>query len=569
MHSFSLGRRNSPGRRRRTLRAAAATVSMVAGLGLLTACGDDTPPTVNYLVDARISTYNPNTVSGNADGVLMAFSRVLPGFSFLGASGQVIPDHDIGTATVVPGPSLTVRYDFNPKAVFSDGNAITCDDLLLSWAAQSGRFGDFAPATTAGYRDITKVDCSAGARTATVTFAKGHDYRDWLGLFGAGTLLPSHVVARDAGVAGVVDPIRANNRDVMARIAKSWNSGFALRPGSVDPARLVSSGPYKIESFTTEGGLVLTRNEKWWGDPATTDRVVVWSTAAPENLPAGFDVVDIADGTLGERDGKSAADQLGSANAKVADPRRALGIDEIVLSTAGAFSDPVKRQAFASCVPRDDLTRRFGSGAQLWNLRFLSPADTLGSAINGEFGKRYQRADLPRARQLAAQRPLKVRLAYRGRDARNKAMVAAIADSCKQAGITVTDTASPTTTVGDLGRTVDALLLTSGVSFAAAGANDPARTSYQLRGGDPLNIGDFRDPPTSAAIDQLAATVNAEDRLRLARTVENVAWRDVASIPLFATPRQQGFASTVGSVVPSAARSGTGWNMDRWKVSKR
>ncbi|GAB18262.1 hypothetical protein GOEFS_050_00400 [Gordonia effusa NBRC 100432] len=564
MHSISKGRRG-----RRALRAATFAASVVAGLGLVTACGDDTPPTINYLVDARISTYNPNTVSGNADGVLMAFARVLPGFSFLGASGQVIPDHDIGTASVVPGPSLTVRYDFNPKAVFSDGDAITCDDLLLSWAAQSGRFSDFAPATTAGYRDIANVDCTAGARTATVTFAKGRDYRDWLGLFGAGTLMPSHVVARQAGVADVVKPIQSNNRDVIAKLAKAWNTGFTLRPGAVDPKLLVSSGPYKVDSFTSEGGLVLTRNEKWWGDPASTDRVVVWSTSSPENFPGGFDVVDIADGTLAERDGKPVADQLRPANVKVADPRRALGVDEIVLSTSGVFANAVARHAFASCVPRDDLTRRFGASAQLWNLRFLSPADTLGSAINGEFGKRYQRADLPRTRQLAAQRPLKIRLAYRGRDSRNKAMVAAIAESCKQAGITVTDTASPTTTVGDLGRTVDGLVLTSGVSFAAAGANDSARTSYQLRGGDPLNIGDFRDPPTSAAIDQLAVTVNAEDRLRLARSIETAAWREMASIPLFATPRQQGLAPSVGSVVPSAARSGTGWNMDRWKVSKQ
>lgn len=544
----------------------AAGVGLLTGLSLVTGCGDDGPPTVNYLVDARLSTYNANTVSGNSDGVLMAFTRVLPGFSFLGSAGQVIPDHDIGTATVVPGPTLTVRYDFNPKAVFSDGHAMTCDDVLLSWAAQSGKFDGFAPATTAGYRDITGVDCTAGARTATVTFAKGRDYRDWLGLFGAGTLMPSHVVARDAGVPDVVGPIRSKNRAALARIATSWNTGFTLRPGAIDPARFVSSGPYVISSFTAADGLVLERNDKWWGDRATTDRIVVWSSSSTQR-PSGFDVVDVADGAVPTADGKTAAEQLTPAQVTPADPARALGVDEIVLRTSGVFAAAAARQAFASCVPRDALTRQFGAGAQQWNLRFVGPADTLASAINGEFGKRYQRADLARSRALRGERPLTVRMAYRGRDTRSKAIVAAITASCTQAGITVTDVASPTTTATDLGRSVDAMLLTSGVSFAAAGASDPSRSSYQLRGGDPLNIGDFRDPATSSAVDQLAVTVNAEDRLRLTRTVENNAWQEMASIPLFATPRQQGYAPSLVNVVPSAARSGTGWNMDRWQVA--
>ena len=71
-----------------------------------------------------------------------------------------------------------------------------CDDLLLALAAMSGRFPGFTPATTAGYRDVRHVDCRAGAKTATVVFAAGRVYRDWLSLFGAGTLLPAHVVAR-------------------------------------------------------------------------------------------------------------------------------------------------------------------------------------------------------------------------------------------------------------------------------------------------------------------------------------------------------------------------------------
>ncbi|MBP0645514.1 ABC transporter substrate-binding protein, partial [Mycobacterium tuberculosis] len=70
---------------------------VLAGLvmiGVVAACGDDQPPTLDYLTDARLSTANANTVAGNADGALMLTGRVLPGFSYLGASGQVTPDRD-------------------------------------------------------------------------------------------------------------------------------------------------------------------------------------------------------------------------------------------------------------------------------------------------------------------------------------------------------------------------------------------------------------------------------------------------------------------------------------------
>lgn len=561
------------------MRVGGVLVAAITGFGLLTACGSGEPPTVNYLVDAKFSTYNPNTPGGNADGMLMPLTRVLAGFSLLGPAGQVIPDRDVGTVTPVPGPSLTLRYDFNPKAVFSDGHAMTCDDVVLSWAAQSGRFDGFTPATTAGYRDIESVTCTPGARSATVAFAKGRAYRDWISLFGAGALLPAHVVARDAGVANVVDPIKTRNRDSLAAIAKSWNTGFALHPGQFDAARFLSSGPYVVAEFTSDGELLLKRNEKFWGDVASTPNVTVWSAASgPSHRPAtgGYDVVDVADGAVASVDGKPATESLGPAAVSLADPRRALGVDQIVLQSKGVFAEPSVRQAFASCVPRDQLTQRFGRGAQMWNLRFLSPADQLASAINSEFGKRFLRADLARARQLLGARPaqpdgkpagpVRVRMAYRGPDERRAGITAAIVDSCKGVGITVVDAASDTTTTTDLGRTVDAMLVASGASFAAAGANDPARGSYQLRGGDPLNIGDFRDPPTTGAVDALAVTTNAEDRLRLARSIETAAWRDLASIPLFATPRQQGFSAEVRNIVPGAARSGTGWNMDRWQV---
>jgi ABC-type transport system substrate-binding protein len=69
---------------------------------------------------------------------------VLTGFTFHGPDGQVLADHDFGTVSVVGREPLVLDYQIADDAVYSDGKPITCDDMVLAWAAQSGRF----PAST-------------------------------------------------------------------------------------------------------------------------------------------------------------------------------------------------------------------------------------------------------------------------------------------------------------------------------------------------------------------------------------------------------------------------------------
>ncbi|MEO9328591.1 ABC transporter substrate-binding protein [Gordonia aurantiaca] len=562
-------------RQRGVRRVLSLFVGLVAGAGVVTACGDGGPPTIDYVVDARISGYNANTVEGNADGVLMATSRLLPGFSLLGPQGQVIPDRDVGTVTEVPDRVPTLRYEFAPEAKFSDGVALDCDDLMLAWAAMSGRFPGFTPATTAGYRDIEAVECAPGDKTVTVRFASGRKYQDWLSLFGAGTMLPAHIVARDAGLGDVVDAIKGRDRAAIARIATAWNTGFALTFGPVDHDRFPASGPYRIDRYSRSGGLVLVPNDEWWGDPPATSRIVIWGrgTDATRRLPDGrFDVVDVTAGIVGsEIAGSPGADGPPS-------PSRAVSVEQIVLAARGVFGDARMRQAFASCIPRQDLAKDFSNGAQVWNLRVLVPADNLAGTMNGELGQNYGKPDPERARTLlreatgqgsqGAVRPRTVRLGYLAPTERWSNMAAAIAASCKDAGFVVEDVSSPEMQVDALGKDVDAMIVAAGSSFAAAGAADPARDAYALRGGDPLDLSGIRDPQISRGVDQYAVTFAEPERLRLARSIENAAWSVMPSVPLFASPRVRQWKDRIGGVVPGLARNGTGWNMDRWTIDR-
>ncbi|EGD56044.1 ABC transporter substrate-binding protein [Gordonia neofelifaecis] len=563
--------------RPRLRRAAALLAVGAAAGGLLVACGGDDRSDVDYLVDARVSSYNVNTVDGHADGALMALSRVLPGFNIVGPDGQIIADRDIGTVTPQPGGGLTLRYDFNPAAVYSDGTKLTCDDLFLAATAMSGTTPGFAAATNAGYRDIASVDCRPGESSATVAFAKGREYGQWNELFGAGTLLPAHVVARLAGVPNVVDPIRSGDKAAIAKIVKAWNTAFDMLPGAaIDEKTFVSAGPYRVESYSVDGGLKLIENDKWWGARPTSDTITVWPRGTDGDTAldgSKATVIDTADLALGDRvSGRaSATTPVDRSTLRETAP---LSVTQLVFEGRGVAADPLVRKALASCMPRDSLARRYGANGIVWNLRTASPSDPLGPSLNVQYGRRYPRSDVPRAKDLLSQRAVSdtgrrakptVRIGYLAKSPENADVVKMISDACTPAGFTIEDVSSPELSVNSLGTDVDALLLSDG-SFAASSTASGFPEAFALYGGDPLNLSKFRNAQVSEAITALAATRSDSARLPLLRTIETVAWDELPTIPLYGTVRARE-SSLVTHVVPGLGVSGTGWNMDRWGVS--
>ena len=140
--------------RRTTLLSAVLAVVGVLGL---TSCSETAADSIDYVVDGKLTTYNTNTVVGAASGGPAAFARVLTGFNYHGPDGQVVGDHDFGSISVVGRTPLILDYEIKAEAVYSDGKPITCDDMVLAWASQSGRFPWFDAANRAGYTDIASI----------------------------------------------------------------------------------------------------------------------------------------------------------------------------------------------------------------------------------------------------------------------------------------------------------------------------------------------------------------------------------------------------------------------------
>ena len=160
-------------RTRTLVRSMTFVAATAVAAGSLAACSESAEqvPSIGYAIDNSISTYNANTTAGSVSGAMAAFGRVLPGFTFTGPAGAPVSDTDIGTASELPGDVLTVSYKLNPASVYSDGIPMSCDDLVLTWAASSGKFTEdvdgavkpmFDTANNLGYADIDRIDCQSG-----------------------------------------------------------------------------------------------------------------------------------------------------------------------------------------------------------------------------------------------------------------------------------------------------------------------------------------------------------------------------------------------------------------------
>ena len=538
-----------------------ASVGLVATLVAactLTACSGSAASKIDYVVDGPLDTYNTNTVVGAASAGAQAFARTLAGFGYHGPDGQVVADHDFGTVSVVGGSPLVLDYQIADNAVYSDGKPVTCDDLVLAWAAQSGRFPGFDAASQAGYVDIANIECIPGQKKARVSFVPDRGLVDYNQLFDATSLMPSHVIADQLNV-DVTAALLSNNTQVVQQIAKLWNTTWDLKPG-LDLKRFPSSGPYKIESMLSGGAVVLVANDRWWGAKPITKRITVWPQGPDIQDRVNnrsVDVVDVAtgsSGTLATPDNYERAESPSD------------GIEQLIFAPQGPLSQPKARRAFALCTPRDSIAH--DAGAPIANSR-LQPAteDAVaageGAAEAGPFGK----ADPAAARDALGGAPLTARIGYQGPNARLAVTVGVITKSCAAAGITVVtvnlDTSGPQA-LRD-GK-IDVLVASTGGATGSGSTGSSAMDAYDLHSGNGNNLSGYSNPQVDGAISALAVSADPAERARLLAQAAPILWADMPTLPLYRQQRTLLTSKKMYAVSRNPTRWGAGWNMDRWAL---
>jgi peptide/nickel transport system substrate-binding protein len=540
----------------------AAVLSLAAGLGL-SACSDGAADSIDYAVDGTLITYNTNTVAGAASGGPQAFARVLTGFNYHGPDGQIVGDHDFGTISVVGRAPLVLDYEIKASAVYSDGKPITCDDLVLAWASQSGRFPGFDAANRAGYSDIASVDCAPGQKKARVSFVVDRGFVDFGQLFAATSMMPSHVIADGLGLGdgGVTTAILNNDGPTIERIAQVWNNTWNLT-GDLDLKKFPSSGPYKLDSVTEDGAVVLVANDKWWGAKPLTNRITVWPRGADiqDRVNQGsYDVVDIASGSSGT---------LNLPDDYVRTDTPSAGIEQLIFNPQGPMAGPPARRALALCTPRDLIARN--AQVPIANAR-LNPAaeDALSPAeVTVEAGQ-FTVANPAAARASINNQPLRVRMGYQRPNARLAAIVGTIAKACAPAGITVQDAATDTTGPLSLrNNEIDVLIASTGGAAGSGSTGASVMDSYELHTGNGNNLSGYSNERIDGIIATMAVTSDPKELSRLLSEGAPILWADMPTLPLYRQQRTLLASKMMYAVDSNPTRWGAGWNMDRWVLDE-
>ena len=343
-----------PDHARSASRHAVPFVALFAALALLAACGSSTGTS-----SAPPSTTPATTVVTKNGGTLVVGAEQEPDcFDWLGdcaasswgswiAQFQTIPrvfDTDarpdgslrnvpsnllVDAPTLATTPVETITYRLNPKAVWSDGVPITCDDFAYT-VDQEAHSSDILDRS--GYTDIAGVDCPEPT-TVVVSYKPGTTFAGWQSLFaGATGVYPAHI-------------LKGHDRDAAMKNGYSW-----------------SGGPW-IASWAKGDSVTLTPNRRYWGSRAHLDKVVFKfesDTAAEFQAFRSNQVqaiypqpqIDVVN-----------AIKSGIGNANLQTNAHTAYVEALWINNARApFNDAAVRQAFAYAVDRVAVVKQLFGG---------------------------------------------------------------------------------------------------------------------------------------------------------------------------------------------------------------
>lgn len=532
---------------RRPWRVKAAAAALAACTAFVAACSTTDGPVTEesqgptpsdeyfgYLTNSRLETTNAATAFGNATNAEVLSGRLYPSAFVPAPSGQLLPNSDlVGTRELAPegedGPRR-ILYTLTDDAKYSDGTPVTCEDYLLSYTAgkMASVFGSHLPLM----KQVSSLQCGAGSKNFIVTLNKDQGAR-WRFMFGPGTVMPSHTIAKKAGLSQeeLVSALYSEDAAALEDVARIWRYGFSTT--NFDPELQVSFGPFAIDRIGEDGEVVLKANENYYGNQPVLEHLTVWPAKTDGERLAESGALKIVDSSQ-----KSPAwlDRNDPANPYEIYPQVGEMTDSLIFSDGGVLAEQWARQAFAGCIDQKQIAKVSSdiSGTDVdpvyvHTLRHGDPLIGRLSAIADE----HQGTDMEQAGGLSG---TTVRIGYLGPDERYAAMVESIKQACEPAGIIVEDASAQNMSQAHL--EIDPNTWVPGVDVFLG----PVDPMYEFATAD-------------AFISQLAELRDAEKML----------WDQLPSIPLSAQPRTFIVDRGVENVVPFTGLSGIGWNMDRWR----
>jgi peptide/nickel transport system substrate-binding protein len=574
-----------------TLHTGAKALAVLAATTLvLSACAADedepsdqatsastAPITFTWAYEQEFSAYNQTTPDGNQLANAVVLNQVLRGFFYYSPDGSVAPDTDFGKFEKTSDDPLTVEYTFNDKAAWSDGEPIDCDDFVLTWLARGGKSqdaegkGGFLTAAATGYEDQNKPQCADGDKKVVLTYAK--PFADWASLYGSNEILPAHILEKESGVTDIIAAADNPKDPALNAAYKFWNTAWNLEPGTLKPDISPSAGPYTISAWQAGQSLTLKANPKWWGAPPKAETIVIRYIGGNQQVQA------LQNGEINAMDPQPQVElinQLKAAGDKVKySTADQFSYEQFTLNFATVFKDPKVREAFAKCVPRqqivDNLIVPINPTAKIQQSRYMFPFQAPYADFQATVGgDKYNTVDIAGAKALLEEANAvgtTVRVGWKkDPDAINQRRVDTLAltkDSCEKAGFKIKDTGTKTFFDVELpGSDFDAAMFAWSGSAVVTGQN----AIFKTNGGN--NFGKYSNKELDTVLDNLATEVNPDAQLPIVKQIDQILWKDLAQIPIFAFPGVVATTPDAEGVVYNASQAELTWNAYAWSLKQ-
>ncbi|WP_061960791.1 ABC transporter substrate-binding protein [Demequina flava] len=525
--------------------------------------GEDQWDGYNDLTPDTYSTYNS-----------VINERVRQTFVYFDENSGIQVNEEFGNVELISEDPMVVEYTIADDAVWSDGEPIKYEDVLLTWAAQSLMVDDAAM-----FNHVSGVDYGdrvpegpqgePGGKTFTVEYT--NPYPDYM--LTTVVDFPAHIAAEQGGISleEMVTAIQAGDTDTLAPVAEFWNTGW-LSPTAgelPDPALALSSGPYTYGSWEAGQSLTLVPNENYWGTPPATGNLTFRFAAADTHVQA------LQNGDLNVIEPQATVDTLDQLEA-IGESVTVGTYDTLVwehldfnFAEGAAFADSLElREAFAMCVPRqlivDNLISPIAPEAEVMNARERLPfQEGYEELVSAAYDGRYDEVDIDGAAakiaESGAETPVQVRLGYNTPNPRRTDVAALIKDSCDQAGFEIVDNGSSEFFSADLGAgDFDVAMF----AWSGSGQITSGQNIYGTE--RPQNYGMYSNETVDAGWDELTATLDPEAQMEQLVVIEGELWDSLFGIPLFAHPGVAAWDSTIQNVIPNPSQSGIVWNAEEW-----
>jgi peptide/nickel transport system substrate-binding protein len=524
--------------------------------------------TITWAYEQEFASYNQNTADGHSAANAVVLNPVVEGFWTFKPDGSIQPETDFGTYQKTSDNPLTVKYSINPKATWSDGVPVDCDDMALTWLADSGVTGSkgFTPAGTAGYEQQNAPQCKAGDKEVTITYKT--PFADWAAMYGQAEIMPAHIVEKQAGMTKkIIDYVKTPTSPDLKKAIDFWNKGWALNPGQLKKAIMPSSGPYMIGSWSSGQSLTLKANPKWWGTPPKTGTIVLRYIAGNQMAQA------LQNGEAQVMDPQPQVDIVNQLKALGTQVNFSTGnsfnFEHVDFNFKGEFKDKNLREAFAKCIPRqqivDNLIKPQQANAKILQSRWLYPFQPGYDQLAATAPPSLNSADIAGAKRLLGGKTVTVKVGWRkDPQALNKRRVDTIAliqASCKQAGFNVVDSGTPTFFDKEwpAGQWDVALFAWQGSPLISGNSG-----IYTTGGGQ--NPQGYSNPQVDKLVAQLFQTIDKTQQLNLEKQIEQTLWTDLFNVPLFAFPAVFATTKNVEGVVWNPTQAELIWNAGDWAL---